>query len=639
MFKLKGRKPNDNLTIMNVFYRYGKKNEKTGKWEKDYAVIIYKDNNTGQKFSETIYEPEYTWYLANPGVKLGPHTHFIEFDKVRPITTKYNSLIQSIAKEVGQLELYLMNLKNNDMKSNKLFFMHPRVFSADLPIKNYIRSRFNETYQNPVTPISIIFFDIESDIIDALTDNITIGESPVNCISFYFTYTKTMYTMILRNPKNPLIAKFESKIKKNQSTLKQELHKHILEQLGSEEKVEKYELKDINFNIGFFDSEIELIATFFDLLKKLNPDFVTAWNLFGYDFPQLYERIKANGFNPEDIICDENIKPKFCEYFIDRKNYNKIEERTDFADVSCLYSIQDQEIIYASRRKGQGAIESYSLDYVAGKEAGVHKLDYHMITTNIAKFPWLDFETFVWYNVADVIAQVCIEMQTEDIRYMFNNVIEMNTPYEKIFRQTNFLWTKGMDFYKNHEQVIMGDNHNRFGEKPNEKFPGAFVASPLLLSDKNKVKIQGRPIMKFENANDFDYKALYPSLLREFNMAPHTQVGMIQIPDAPFEDKPYLKLNSGGTFNENLASYNYIEFCHRWLNMANVEEMLEDMVEYFSLYRTPLNQQQIGSLQYDRSHKVIAFRVDKKYVVSREKPLPDYLKQEVDKIREEIKLV
>ena len=220
---------------------------------------------------------------------------------------------------------------------------------------------------------------------------------------------------------------------------------------------------------------------------------------------------------------------------------------------------------------------------------------------------------------------------------MFNNVIEMNTPYEKVFRQTNFLWTKGMDFYKNVDHVVMGNNHNRFGKKPTEKFPGAFVASPLLLSDKNRVKINGRSIMKFLNANDFDYKALYPSLLREFNMAPHTQVGMVQFDDPPFQDPQFLRIEAGGTFNENLASYNFIEFAHRWIGLGNVDEVLEDLEEYFTHYRTPLCRGN-GNLPYDQTHKIAAYYVDKSQAVVVKRPMPDWVKFEVDRHRKSIPL-
>jgi hypothetical protein len=322
--------------------------------------------------------------------------------------------------------------------------------------------------------------------------------------------------------------------------------------------------------------------------------------------------------------------------FIDERNKNKLEERTDFADFSTKSIFYGQDILYASRRKGQGAIESFRLDYVAGLEANVHKKDYHLITTNIAKFPYLDYTSFREYNIADVVAQKCIEAVVEDFSYMMNNVITMNTSPEKIFRQTVYLSTKAYEFYKEHEGVIIGNNHNRFNEPTGEKFPGAFVASPLLLTDKNKVKCQGRPIMKVNNGVDFDYKALYPSLMREFNQAPHTQVGMVQFKKPPYKDPEYLRLAPGGTFCENLASYNFIEFCHRWIGLANVDEMLQDMDIYFNKYRTPLSRGE-GNLPMDKKRKVIAYHTDTTKVAKRvSPPMPSWLKEEINKIRASI---
>ena len=633
-FIVGGYPPGSDLTILNAIYRAPMKIENSNKRTVDSLLIVYKDNRTGVKKYEVINEPEYTWYLAKKDVPLGPHTHFLERDQVIPITCKYKDIIPCIAQNVGLMDLYKTNIQNGQYSSNKLFFLHPRVFSADLPMKNYVRSRFAETYLNPVIPITKLYFDTEADVINALSDNITIGAYPTNMIGMYFTGNDTMYVLILRNSKNPLIEEFEKNIEG--SDLDIQLHEQLIQHLGSEEKVKKFGFENTTLKIGFFDDEKGMLATFFFLIKKkLNPDIVTAWNLFGYDLPQLIGRIQSYGLPVEGVVCDLDIPIQFCDIRYDEKNRNKPEERTDVADISMMPVWLDQEIVYASRRKGQSAIESYALDYVGNLEAGVRKLDYSDLTTNIAKFPWLDFERFFWYNVFDVVAQRCIDVATDDFNYMFNNVIEMHTPYEKIFRQTNFLWTKGQSFYKNHENVIMGDNHNRFGNKPSEKFPGAFVASPLLMSDKNKVKIKGQPIMKFLNANDFDYKALYPSLLREFNMAPHTQVGMIKFDEAPYEDPAFLKIEPGGTFNENLASYNFIEFAHRWMNLANVDEILEDFNEYFNNYRTPMYKGE-GNLKYDKSYKVVAYKEDKSSIISKEKPMPDWIKQEVDKIRSDI---
>lgn len=620
MFELKGYPDGSNITIMNCFYQYPKKKD-DGHWSKDNLLIIFKDNDNGKKYFKYIEEPEYTYYLLKPQYQVNYNMAFIERDKVDPITCKYNSITKSIAEVTGNLDLYKDNIKTGNYKMNQLFFAHRRVFAADMNILNYTRSVFAERYKNPVCPITIAFFDIETDMTYSIHDEPEIGECPVNAISIYYNKTNTVYDFLLRNNKNPLIKKLETKMNKNFDGYKQKMRDYILKDLGSIDKVKKYRLENVELSVGYFNTELEMILAFFDLLHKLDPDFAVAYNI-AFDLPTLLKRLEVNGVDPKDIVCDIDIPIKFCEYIIDKKNEMKFEERCDYANISSRITYIDQMITYASRRKGQSAVASYSLDYIGSLECGVNKYNYHDISDTLDRLPYIDFEAFWLYNIIDTIVQACIEAQTEDLKYMFNNVIEMNTPYQKIFRQTNYLGTKGVDFYKHHEGFIMGENVNRFGSKPEEKFPGAFVARPEKLSDRNKVKIKETPISKFNNANDFDYKRLYPSLMQEFNMASNTQVGLIQIDDPPYKDPSYLRLTNGSSFVENLTSYNFIEFCHRWMNMANVEEILEDIDEW----KENNNKQSIVSV------------IDTHRAVYIKRPMPKWVKDEVDKIRKGIEL-
>ena len=45
MFTVDNYEPGSNLTIMNVIYQRTKKDERTGKRLKDYAILIYIDND------------------------------------------------------------------------------------------------------------------------------------------------------------------------------------------------------------------------------------------------------------------------------------------------------------------------------------------------------------------------------------------------------------------------------------------------------------------------------------------------------------------------------------------------------------------------------------------------------------------
>ena len=617
-FQIKPYPQGYNLTVMNVMYQKPRKED--DKTLPDYAFIVYKDNETQKKHVAILKEPKYTYYLAKSTVQIPYNLEWIELDKVDPITCSYKDIKKSIAKETGNIDLYIENVRSGKFKLNDIFFAHPRVFGADMNILNYLRMEFSNTYLNPVCPITVAYYDIENDIIDAVTDDVNIGESPINVASIYYDANKTVYSFILRNSKNPLIDQFEQNIFNDYISYKNKVNQFILSNLGSEEKVKKYKLDDIKISVGFFNTELELIIAFFQTLKSLSPDFAVAYNA-SYDLQYLIARLQSNGGSPLDVISDPEFEDhKFYYYFIDKEMYNDYEERKDYVLMSSKITFIDQMILYASRRKGQNAISSFSLDNVANHECNVRKLNWHHITDRFRYFPYKDFETFWLYNINDTIVQACLEAQTEDLRYMFNNVIEMNTPYQKIFRQTNYLASKGMEFYKNHEGVIMGNNLNRFGKKPEEKFPGAFVARPTLLSDRNKVKCRGYAIMKFLNGNDFDYKALYPSLMREFNMSISTQIGKIEMENPPFIPLEYLRLGAGGHYSEDLASYQFIQFCHRWLKLPDVEEMLLELKQYKSPYK-----------------HVLDF-VDTKRPLGLKIPMPQWVKEETDKIRKGVQL-
>lgn len=85
------------------------------------------------------------------------------------------------------------------------------------------------------------------------------------------------------------------------------------------------------------------------------------------------------------------------------------------------------------------------------------------------------------------------------------------------------------------------------------------------------------------------FKSLYPSLMGEFNIAPNTQIGKIEIREKVYDGENAYhieedKYSRGGEFIENLVTDNHIEFCHRWFKLANVSEMIEDIDEYYNRF-------------------------------------------------------
>ena len=78
-----------------------------------------------------------------------------------------------------------------------------------------------------------------------------------------------------------------------------------------------------------------------------------------------------------------------------------------------------------------------------------------------------------------------------------------------------------------------------------------------------------------------------------------------------------MKLSTGGTFTENLASYNYVEFCHRWVGLGNVEECMQDITEYD---------------QIKTNKKSVIDMINPNRVIGIQRPIPDWVKNKVDGI-------
>lgn len=584
---IKGRNPGANITIMNTMFRKIV-NPENNKF-KDVLTIVYKDCDTMQKHMQEIVNPEYDYYIVNDDYKTSYNRLFIEEDKVRKISVPYKDLEKSIAENTNNLEMFYENIRNGNRGANKALNLHPDVFNSDTNIEDHYRFRFDQLYKNEPCKITKAFFDIEADTISMAGDFPEPGECPINAITLILQEQQQIYTFLLRNKTNPQINEFEQSVK--DGSIFGELHDFVINAVGGPEAAEKLKI-DFKYNFLFYDEEdeINLIKDLFNAINSFKPDFALAWNM-GFDVPYILARIQKLGYSPEDIVCHPDFKYKSAYYFVDERMKSEFAERGDFANISSYTAYLDQMIHFASRRKGQNKLSSFTLDYIGEVIAKVRKLDYKDITTNISELPYKSYKTFVFYNIMDTIVQYCIEMKTGDIDYVFSKCVINNTRYCKAHRQTVYLTNRGMKEFKN-EGFIMGNNCNKFNPKPDTKFPGAFVGDPRQVNNYSKFRIYGRPISVFANCDDFDYSSLYPSVIRQFNIAPNTQIGMVVIHEAVFANENKSNLDNWTrslAFMEDLQSRVWLEFCTRWFHLPNYTELYHEVELFFKTKAIPVN--------------------------------------------------
>lgn len=490
------------LTIMNTYYSYPEYQDGK-KIMDDTMFLVFKDNNTGKKGYKIIKNPNYTFYKLKDGVQ--PTSYSLLFTKrenVEPITVPYNELEKQIAIRTGNEEFYKQNIRNRDRRANQALHTDPSIFFSDVNIEDHFRFKFANTYTNDIHKITKGFFDIEVDGKWAKGDFVEPGECAINCVSFYDEISDTVYTFILRDERNPLIQQLEDEISTGKFGFK-DMHDFVVDAVGGIKKAKKFGLMDTKFSLMFYDEEIQLIRDLFATMHKCSPDFIEGWNSSAFDLTYIIARIMNLGYDPADIMCDPTWPIKIVKNVVDFQHQNELAERGDYTFISGLPVFMDQMIQYASRRKSKiGSFKSFKLDDIGLKEAGVQKLDYHHITDSVLELPWLDFKTFVLYNIMDVVVQKCIESKTNDLEYIFSKCVVNNTVYKKGHRQTVYLINRmAADWYK--MGYIIGNNCNKGNPKP-PKYLGALVGDPLNTNEYSKMKIDGRCIWVCENLVDYD---------------------------------------------------------------------------------------------------------------------------------------
>ena len=495
---IKGYNVGANLTLINTIYIRPQKLS-NGTYTDDFMYLVYKDLDTGEVKNECIPNPTYTYYISNGQKAINHHMLYIEKEYVKPVTCKYKELLRSIAKETNNLDFFYDNIKSGNYKENSKLLEIPTIFSADQNIEDYYRNLFNKLYQNTPFEPTKLYFDIEVNISEMIDDEIPKdGKYPIDAITLVDDNSKNIYTLLLEDDTNKSFLEF-----KNSVGVIDRMKQFIINQVGGSKRAHELDIDRMEYKIVFFKEEISLIKTMFHIINTIKPTVALAWNI-AFDLPYIIDRIRVLGYEPAEIICHPDFAYKICQYIVDHRA-ETFEERGDVANISSYTIYLDQLITFASRRKGQRAIQSFKLDYVGELIADVRKLDYSGFTRDLAKLPKLSYETYVFYNICDTIVQYCIERITQDINFVFMKTLATLTRISKVHRQTVFLANKGIDSFYN-DGYIMGNNVNRHNEK--KKFAGAFIADPLLLSDKPKIKINGAPVDIIHNSIDYDYTSI-----------------------------------------------------------------------------------------------------------------------------------
>lgn len=609
-------------------------------------MIWYRDEH-GVKRTRYIDRAEVPYYVLKDKESeeaISPPM-FIERDKVEKHITYSDNLFREIALKTDSMAYYDRAIGTRAARSNlKNLLKHNYIYDSDMDVTDRYVKNFMEEFEPDINyKLHKTYFDIETDLMpNGFKDKGYIGfpdediaPCPINIISFFDSKAMIEYSFILRNPLNKSLIEFE----KNVEVYKQELKDWLREE-------DDVILNDLVVN--FYNSEEETIEAFLNTLHKIDPDLLGAWNS-GFDWKTIMNRLQHIYKNKKDlkdkgiraydqmlsVVCDQKyslVKNKHGEdlyltpkaYYKQNKDKSIVDRMDEFTVLDGIFHA-DQMLLYANIRKAT-VKESYSLDAIANEELGKEKLDYTGYT--IKNLAWKNFPKLFKYSNKDTILLHLLESKNLDVDMVQKLCEVTNTRKYKVFKKTvsikNFVCK-----FAEMQGYVMGNNKNaqygddgqyfedQFLSKKNlveydntyltafakkENF-GAFVGNPMQNDYQGVEDISGNKSMfLFKNVFDEDFSALYPSIIRSYNLDKNSQVGKFFLVDDHIKQKLLDEFGYDGLFavskNEeadadsgvsssdlgptlidSLISHNWSRVGEKYFDLKSTTEMINELKE------------------------------------------------------------
>jgi len=239
--------------------------------------------------------------------------------------------------------------------------------------------------------------------------------------------------------------------------------------------------------IRFYKREEDLILGLVSLVRFVDPEVISGWNVCRFDFEYLMNRSKNLNVNISSLSPLGKIKSTFIRPGL----LNKREKYRSPADIAGRIIFDALTAYKRIQRKG---IDSYSLDSVSQKELGKSKETGKRVCE-------MTEPEMIEYNVHDVELVKEIEEKRNVISYFFgmSDFIKCPITHTESFSRMadNYMLRKKGEMVFPNTKIT-----------PSETFEGGRVFDP--------------PRGRYDNVVVFDLTSLYPSIIMSMNMSIET---------------------------------------------------------------------------------------------------------------------
>jgi DNA polymerase II len=264
------------------------------------------------------------------------------------------------------------------------------------------------------------------------------------------------------------------------------------------------------------NSEEELLKKFQELVQKIDPDIITGWNLIDFDLKVLKEKFDKYKLpfilGRIDWPCKLDLQSQFMR-----------DSSADFPGRMVLDGISMLRTSYVK-------LDNYKLDTAAETFLGKKKLIGHEHKgEDIEKYYKHEQQKLVDYNLADSEYVYKIIYATNSMQLTIVRSLVTGMTLERVKASVASLDSLFLRYAKKMKIVL---SSSKFSEKE-EAGKGGFV-------------MKSRPGI-YDYVIVCDFKSLYPSIIRTFNIDPYSYVPVKERPKALPKEK-YVVVANGAVF-------------------------------------------------------------------------------------------
>lgn len=304
----------------------------------------------------------------------------------------------------------------------------PYVYGTDISSTSIIKKRYKDKYPDAISDATVAVLDIETNVMSPQQEIIAItlsfGEKAILATTKDF----------LGSTPDPVRRFFEKLDELLPEIRKPYEYKTYLDKKGKEVK----ERLNRNCNVEFVIAETPALAVMevFKRAHQWKPDFITGWNLMGFDIPRIVDCLMNEGYQPEDVFSDPSIPREYREYKYHKGATQKKTssgkmtplagyEQWHWVSVPASFFFIDAMCTFFSIRRGSGLEENYKLDtilnkYIGRGKVGIPEAD-HLDGVNKHKFMQTRYKLeYLVYNLFDCVGVEMLDEKTKDLSKVFS---------------------------------------------------------------------------------------------------------------------------------------------------------------------------------------------------------------------------